>query len=182
MISARAGAVKIALRVLLPMLLLGCSSERPLDWTYVIPTGLERADTRVIARIREGGCRMQDFILYESAPRAVSGATETLPQLVQGELYCFEVVLQDASCSEYARSAEMVEVQSGEPPAVVNTLAALGDEVACVNARCDPERGCLPCLDDTLFCAAGGGQPDRCCTVDLSTCSPDDTFFCEPFE
>ncbi len=177
--------MKIACCLMLSLpLLSSCSVERTLEWTYTIPAALERPNTVVIARIRQGGCRDEDPLLYESRPRASSGETPALPVLVQDVVYCFEVRLQDGSCTEYARSVEMLEVDDRNPAVVVSTLEE-SPEVSCTNALCDAERGCRPCdgaPGSAIFCAAEAGAPDRCCVELVASCAPSDALLCTPFD
>ena len=176
--------MKTVSRLSLSLLVLGCAVERPLEWTYVIPAALERPDTVVIARIRQGGCRDGDLVIYEARPRDLSGETPALPVLVQGVSYCFEIRLQDGSCTEYARSFETVEVDDTEVATVTNTLAA-STEVSCTNAYCDPARGCRSCNGSpgsVLYCPPEAGAPSRCCVEVVASCAPDDALLCTPFD
>ena len=138
---------------------LGCAVERDVDWTYQIPDGLERAGSHLVARIREGGCREADLILYEADPR--SGGGPPLPVLVQGTMYCFELRLEDEDCLRYAAATTLVEVDETTP--VVNQmLAALPTPVECL-AFCPTTGGCPQCGEALVFCPASGATPARCC-------------------
>ncbi|MFK7985628.1 MAG: hypothetical protein AB8I08_06315 [Sandaracinaceae bacterium] len=172
--------MRLASRLVLPLLLWGCAVERPLDWTFQIPDGLERPGTVVVARIREGGCRDGDPVIYESRPRSTSGQSAELPELVENTTYCFQVSLTDADCTIYASGSQTVEVGPEEMPVVALTLSAT-TEVTCEGV-CRPDRGCFLCDTDTQFlCPARESLPARCCATGVTTCS-EDAFFCDTFE
>ena len=174
--------MRFAFPLLIPCLLLGCAVERPLDWTYQIPVGLERPETVVVAQIREDGCREGDPLLYETRPRSTTGQSGELPSLSEGVTYCFEVILLDSACTRYASASQTVEVGPDESPSVPLELSA-SSEVPCTNGVCHPERGCLLCDADTQFlCPAGDGLPARCCPTSVATCSTEDAFFCDTFD
>lgn len=174
--------MRSASRLVVLCLLVGCATERPLDWTYEVPASLERPGTSVVARIRQDGCREGDPLLYESRPRSTAGRSAPLPVLMEGHTYCFEVTLFDDACSLYARATQQVEVGPEPMPRVALTLASTS-EVRCDDGVCHPDRGCFRCDPETeALCPAGGGVPARCCPTTVASCSAEDAFFCETFE